>query len=189
MINNTMRNILRTFSILVIVFYKAFYKYIMMPMKKSMFAECGKNVYIGRRSTFIYNNIHLGNNISIGSDANFICGLAKIIIKDKVMFGPHVFIITGSHRMDVIGEYMIDIKDKLPENDLDVVIEEDVWVGANVIILKGVTIGRGSVIAAGSIVTKNVEPYSIYAGVPARKIKERFSEEEISEHEKLMAIN
>ncbi len=84
---------------------------------------------------------------------------------------------------------MIDIKDKLPENDLDVVIEEDVWVGANVIILKGVTIGRGSVIAAGSIVTKNVEPYSIYAGVPARKIKERFSEEEISEHEKLMAIN
>lgn len=167
--------------------YKASYRFIVMPLKKSMFAECGKDVYIGRGSTFIYKNVYLGSNISIGANTNFICGIAKIIIQDNVMFGPHVSIITGSHRMDIIGKYMIDIKEKLPENDQDVIINEDVWIGANVMILKGVHIGRGSIIAAGSIITKDVDPYSIYAGIPAKKIRERFNLEEIMEHEsKLM---
>lgn len=54
----------------------------------------------------------------------------------------------------------------------DLVIEDDVWIGANAIILPGVRIGRHSVIAAGSVVTQSVEPFSVYAGVPARKIKD-----------------
>ena len=166
--------------------FKAAYKFILMPLKKSMFAQCGKNVYIGRGSSFTYENVYLGNNISIGPNATFICGVAKTFIKDNVMFGPHVFIITGSHRTDVIGRLMIDVHEKLPENDKDVVVEQDVWIGANAIILKGVTIGKGSIIAAGSIVTKDVEPYSIYAGVPAKKIRMRFNENQIIEHEKVL---
>lgn len=167
-------------------FYKAGYKFILMPLKKSMFARCGKKVYIGRGCSFIYKNVFLGNNISIGQNATFICGVAKIYINDNVMFGPHVFVIAGSHRVDVVGEFMIDVHEKLPENDKDIIIENDVWVGANVIILKGVTVGRGSIIAAGSIVTKDVEPYSIYAGIPAKKIKSRFNEYQIAEHEKIL---
>jgi acetyltransferase-like isoleucine patch superfamily enzyme len=54
-----------------------------------------------------------------------------------------------------------------------VTIEEDAWVRANVTVLKGVTIGRGAIIAAGAVVTKNVEPYAIYAGIPAQKISQR----------------
>ena len=64
--------------------------------------------------------------------------------------------------------------EKLPENDLDVVFEGDNWIGASAIILKGVTIGKGSVIAAGSVVTKSIEPYTIVGGVPAKTIKKRF---------------
>jgi acetyltransferase-like isoleucine patch superfamily enzyme len=62
-------------------------------------------------------------------------------------------------------------------------IGEDVWIGANVVIKKGVTIGRGAVIGAGSVVTKDIENYAIYAGVPAKFLKNRFSEREIEEIE------
>jgi len=73
-------------------------------------------------------------------------------------------------------------KDSL--SDKDVVIESDVWCGANVTILKGVRIGRGSVIAAGAVVTKDIAPYSIY--INKDLIKRRFTEEQIIEHERLM---
>lgn len=61
-------------------------------------------------------------------------------------------------------------------------IEDDVWVGANAILLKGVTIGEGAVVAAGSIVSKDVPPYSVVAGIPATVKKMRFTAEEIELH-------
>ena len=66
------------------------------------------------------------------------------------------------------------------------VVEDGCWIGANVTILKGVTIGRGSVVAAGAVVTRSCPPYSIVGGVPARVIKPRFTAEEIEEHESLL---
>ncbi len=159
-----------------------------MPIKKSMFAECGNNVYLGKGSLISYKNVYIKNNVSIGPNACFLSTRACIYIGNHVMFGPHVFIITGNHRVDLVGLYMDEVKDydKLPNDDEDVVIKDDVWIGANVIILKGVTIGEGSIIAAGSVVTKDVEPYSIYAGVPAKKIKNRFTESELSEHKRII---
>lgn len=61
------------------------------------------------------------------------------------------------------------------EKDFQIVIGNDVWIGSHALIMGGVTIGDGAVVAAGAVVTKNVEPYSIVAGVPARVIKKRFS--------------
>jgi acetyltransferase-like isoleucine patch superfamily enzyme len=105
-----------------------------------------------------------------------------------VIFGPNPTIITGDHRIDLIGKYIIDVTvdEKQPENYAPVVIEDDVWCGANVTILKGVTIGRGSVIAAGAVVTKSFSPYSIIGGVPAKLIKMRFTEKEIRENDRLL---
>ncbi len=102
------------------------------------------------------------------------------------MFGPHVFLIAGGHRMDIIGRYMNDISasEKRPDDDRDIIIEDDVWIGANAMILRGARVGKGSVIAAGSVVTKDVEPYCIYGGVPAKKIRHRFAEEQIEDHER-----
>lgn len=65
-------------------------------------------------------------------------------------------------------------------------IESGCWIGTRAIILKGVTIGKGSIIGAGAVVTKDVPPYSVYVGVPALKVKPRFSDEQIAEHEKLL---
>ena len=109
-------------------------------------------------------------------------------IGNYVMFGPGVTIVSGNHRTDVLGKYMCTITDadKRAEDDQNVTIEDDVWIGANAIILKGVTIGKGSVIAAGSVVTKSFPPYSIIGGVPAKLLKPRFTEEEIKQHENLL---
>lgn len=155
---------------------------------KTLFKDCGTNVSVGYNCIFIHSNIHIGNNVHIGNNANFIASISHIYIGSFVMFGPNVTIRGGNHRIDVVGRYMYDIKEneKLPENDQDVIIEDDVWVGCNVTILKGVRIGRGSVVAAGSVVTKSCQPYSIIGGNPAKLIKMRFIENEIIEHEKIL---
>ena len=70
-----------------------------------------------------------------------------------------------------IGKNVVICKNCVFDNPQKLVIGDNVWCGCNVVILKGVTIGRSSIIAAGSVVTKSVPPYSIVAGVPARKMQ------------------
>ncbi len=160
------------------LFAKAWYRLIVMPMKKAMFARCGKEVYIGERGCFTYENIELGDHVFISTDVNFMSTRAKVLIGDHTMIGARTFIVTGNHRVDIKGKFLDEVtdEDKRPEDDQDVVIEGDNWIGVGVCILKGVTIGRGAVVAAGSVVTKDVPPYSIVGGVPAKLLKMRFEE-------------
>lgn len=152
--------------------------------------HCGKGVYLRPMSSDIkgVENLSVGDGTSIPKGSTIYCTDAPLTIGRKVIFGPRPTIITGDHRIDIVGKYIIDVtvNEKLPENDAPVVIEDDVWCGANVTILKGVTIGRGSVVAAGAVVTKSFPPYSIIGGVPAKLIKMRFTEEQIREHERLL---
>jgi len=159
------------------------------PIIKKSFAECGVDVHVPAKCSFSgISNIYVGNHVFFGAEARILTTRAKVIFGNYIMLGPGVTIITGDHRTDIVGRYMVDIKDseKLPENDEDVVIEDDVWLGANAVILKGVTIGKGAIVASGALVTKNVPPYSIVGGVPAKLLKSRFTDEEIQEHENLM---
>ena len=139
----------------------------------------------GGKSTFI-GNISFGDYVTVGVNSLFMSTGAKLVIGNKVLFGPHVFIITGNHQINQVGTYITDVTKKTEKCDEDVIIEDDVWIGTGTIILKGVTIGRGSVIGAGSVVTKSTKPYSINAGNPCRFIKMRFTDEEIKEHEKIL---
>ncbi len=155
----------------------------MMYVLRPLFYSHGKNfVFDLKGSGFSYSSISVGNDVYIGSGALFI-STKSITIGNKVMFGPRVTIMGGDHNTSKIGKYMRDVHEKRPEDDLPVVIEDDVWVGTGVIILKGVTIGRGSLVAAGAVVTKSIPPYAIAAGVPAKKIKWRFSVTDILKHE------
>ena len=161
---------------------------LMSRLYKSQMKTCGSNVRL-HPSTSVYfgiENLSLGNNVSIPRYAHIFCTDAPLTIGNNVIFGPSPTIVTGNHRIDVIGKPMIDVNEKLPENDEEVIIEDDVWVGANVTILKGVTIGRGSVIAAGAVVSRCVPPYSVSGGVIARHLKFRFTIDEILEHEKII---
>ena len=163
------------------------------PIYKACMKYCGKGVYIRPTCSDIKGlwNLSIGDGSSVPKGATLYCTGAPLIIGRKVIFGPKPTIITGDHRIDIIGRYIIDVADteKLPENDMPVVIEDDVWCGANVTILKGVTIGRGSVVAAGAVVTKSFPPYSIIGGVPAKLIKMRFTPDQVLEHERLLNIH
>ena len=152
---------------------------------------CGKHVYIRPSSCNIkgIQNLSVGDYSSIPKDSTIFCSQAELSIGKKVVMGPKPTIITGDHRTDVIGVFIMDSLEKSQENDAPVIIEDDVWIGSNVTILKGVTIGRGSVVAAGSVVTKSCEPYSVIGGIPAKLIKKRFSAQEILEHERRLANN
>ncbi len=168
-----------------------FYRVFSEPIIKGSFASCGKNVRVGRGSSFSgIENISVGDNTSLGSSTHILTTRANVKIGKFVMFGPGVTIVSGDHRTDIIGKYMSEIKDadKRAEDDRDIVINDDVWIGTGAIILKGVTIGKGAVVAAGALVTKDVPPYAIVGGVPARVLKMRFTPEEIEEHEKNIAL-
>lgn len=102
------------------------------------------------------------------------------------MFGLHVTVMGGDCRFDVLGSYMYDVHQKLPEDARDVVIEDDVWTDSGAIIPKGATIGRGSIVGAGSVVTKAIALYSIVVGNPAKVIRKRFSADQIFDHEALL---
>lgn len=162
-------------------FFSFFYKRLM--------GACGKNVMI-KPMTSIFKgleNIYISNDVRIARYAVIYSTKANVYIGSKVGISPYLKIISGNHRTDCIGHFMFDADyEKKADNDRDVRIEGDNWIGINVTILAGVTIGRGSIVAAGSVVTKSCPPYSVIGGVPARILKYRFSIQEILEHERAL---
>lgn len=99
------------------------------------------------------------------------------------------FLVAGEHKTEVFSTY--PFIEQIIGNQVDnyskgeIIIEDDVWIGFNAVILSGVKIGKGAVIAAGAVVSSDVEPYSIVGGVPARIIKYRFSKDIIDKLEKI----
>jgi virginiamycin A acetyltransferase len=111
----------------------------------------------------------------------------KLNIGNFVSIAPGVqFIMGGNHQIDTITTYPLHSR-FVKYNNIDATskgvinIGDEVWLGTNVLIMSGVNIGKGAIVAAGAIVTKDIPPYSIYGGNPAKLIKLRFSEEIISE--------
>lgn len=106
---------------------------------------------------------------------------SKLKIGNYCSIGPYVqFILSADHNTQHVSTYPFKVKyygEKMEGYSKgDIEICDDVWIGANAIILSGVSIGQGAVIAAGAIVNKDVPPYSIVGGVPAKVIKYRFSD-------------
>ncbi len=135
---------------------------------KRIFKKTGRNINVEKGVYFGNGNgIEIDDNAGIGIRAR-IQGPLKI--GKNVMMGPEVFVYTRNHRIDRIDIPMIQQGETKPK---PVVIEEDVWIGARCIILPGVTLGKGSVVAAGSVVTRDVRPYTVVGGVPARLLRER----------------
>ena len=93
------------------------------------------------------------------------------------------FLNSDEHQYDVVGRTMWESG---KGHQFEIVVEDDVWIGHGAIILAPVRIGRGAIVAAGSVVTKDIPPYAIVAGVPAKILKMRFSHEQILEHERLL---
>ncbi|APB34912.1 putative transferase acetyltransferase [Gloeomargarita lithophora Alchichica-D10] len=108
--------------------------------------------------------------------------IGDVTIGDDVLIAPNCLLSSGTHMYDYIPELKIREQDrKYCENNSNgysnpIKIGNDCWLGVNSVILPGVTIGEGSVIGANAVVTKDVEPYSVVGGVPAKLIKKRLGE-------------
>lgn len=124
-------------------------------------SEFQNNIYIGDGS-----KVQIGEFCRINENV-FLQGAA---IGDYVMIAPNVTILSKSDQYSSTDIPMIQQGET---DEILPVIEDDVWIGRNAIIMPGICIGKGSVVAAGAVVTKNVEPYSVVGGVPARLIKRR----------------
>ncbi len=147
--------------------------------------EVGRDVVCQLSARFWSQNkrIRIGNRVGIGFHCLF---QSDVSVGNDVMIASFAsFINSDDHRHDVVGKSM---RDSGRGDAHGIVIGDDVWIGLGAIVLSPADIGRGSIVAAGSVVKGRVEPYSIVAGVPARTIRMRFTPEQISEHERLLAV-
>ena len=133
------------------------------------FVKVGKDFYCGKNLYIKPNTVTIGNSVYFGNYCHLSAG--DILIADYVMLASSVSIIGGDHIYNRPGKPMT--KTARGEQKT-VMIEKDVWVGHGAIIMHGVTLGEGCIVSAGSIVLKDVQPYSIVAGNPAKMIKNRF---------------
>ncbi len=140
---------------------------------KEVFAECGEQCYIELpfHANWGGHHVHFGNRIYANSNLTIVDD-GHVYVGDNVMFGPNVTIATASHPIDPT------LRIKGLQFNKDVYIDENVWIGAGVIILPGVHIGKNTIIGGGSIVTKDIPDNVIAVGNPCRILRE------ISEHDK-----
>lgn len=160
--------------------------------KRSSLAYCHDSVKIGipfvvgnPKNVFLYENVSIGGGEVSATNARF-------IMKKNSVCSSGLMVRTGNHYQEV-GKLFRFIDDTykrehglIEKFDKDVIVEEDVWLGVNVTLLSGITIGRGAIVAAGSVVTKNVPPYSVVGGIPAKFIKFKWSLEDILKHESVI---
>ncbi|MBR5512133.1 MAG: hypothetical protein IKU50_08020 [Bacteroidaceae bacterium] len=129
-------------------------------------------------------NVYLEEYTRINSGCKIIIHTGRFILKKYSALASGCTIITGNHIPTVgIPHYFLGHSHHNDE-EKDIIIEEDVWCGANVTLLSGAHIGRGAVIGANSLVNKEVPPYAVVVGTPARIIASKFTLEQIIEHEK-----
>ncbi len=135
--------------------------------------QLGSNSYFGSNCKIFATEL---SKVKIGSRASFNAnvminarGKGKIIIGDNVLIGPNVVIRSNNHSFDTTKFPIID--QGMIEGEI--IINDDVWIGSNAVILPNCKIGKGVIVAAGAVVTSDVESYSVVGGVPANLIKKR----------------
>lgn len=166
---------------------KSFWIYLCknFPQKEEL-GFCGNNAAL-EYPLFIQTpkGVILEDNTRIRNYAKFINSPSeKIIIKKYSVISSGCTIVPNSHRSTATIPQILLGGCHINDKTGDVVIGEDCWLGINVTVLSGVHIGRGSVIAAGAVVSKDIPPYSLAVGIPAKVIKSVFTIDQILKHEK-----
>lgn len=154
---------------------------LLVPLFRAFFRanEIGEGFQWGLPLSLPSGSVRIGRYAYVGGSGSI---MGPVVIGDFCMLSSHVRIIGNDHRTDVVGG---PTRLEFPSSDRPLtVFEADSWVGQGAMLMEGVTIGRGAVVAAGAIVTKSVPPYAVVAGVPARLVRERFTPEQIEAHEK-----
>lgn len=128
---------------------KLYFEKLGVYMGEGTYANLGMKIVIGELKEKYM--LYIGNNVSLAPNVTFV-------------------VESSPNNSDKLSNFDY-VKNKLIKNE-KIIVEDDVWIGANVTILPGIRVGKCSIVGAGSVVTDNIEPYSIYAGAPARKIRD-----------------
>ena len=183
------------------------YRRVIFPFKKTAWERRTESIIKGGAYLYNDSALEGKNYIGVGCDINHskigfgsyvnnASRLTNTVVGKYTSIGPEVVTVIGKHPMEFAAMhpafcskegamgYTYVAEDKFEETTwidknerIQIVIGNDVWIGNRVMIMEGVTIGDGAVIGAGAVVTKDVEPYSVYAGVPAKKIRMRFDDD------------
>lgn len=129
-------------------------------------------------NVFLYEDIHIREGLTI------INGCGKVVIKKFTGIAPDCTIVTGNHTPTVGVPHRLGGPCHINDNEKGVTIDEGVWIGTRVTLLSGAHVGRGAVIGAQSLVNKEIPPYAVAVGAPAKIIASVFSIEQIMEHER-----
>lgn len=144
------------------------------------FRAVGENfIFDPLSSTLTPEMTTIGNNVFLAENANFSGG---VCIGNNVMFGPGATIMTGNHIYAIMGKSPRFLSSSTLENLDPVLVEDEVWIGANVTILGGVTIGVGSVVGAGSVVVNDICPYTVSVGNPCKPVRCIFNDDTLEKH-------
>ena len=155
---------------------------------RSQLGFCAENAIFGYPMTiykpkglFLYENVKLHQFSCIINSKH-----EKVIIKKYSEIAAHSTFVTNNHISTVTIPQFLLGQSHINDKSRDIIVNEDCWIGTGVIVLAGVNVGRGSVIGAGSIVTKDIPPYAVVAGCPAKILAVKFSIPQIIEHEKAL---
>ena len=140
--------------------------YIRRYLAEKIIKDCGNNVNIERKASF-HSDIKIGNNSGIGFKCHIPSGT---VIGDNVMMGPEVVMYNRNHKIDNVN---LPMNVQGFDEAKPIKICDDVWIGRRVILLPGTCVGTGSVLGAGTVVSKNIPPYSVVVGNPGKIIKSR----------------
>ena len=166
--------------------------------KLNKYGHLGKDSYvgapdfIGSNKAPCFSKIYIGDRVLLRSGFKIIMrddtDDGRFVMKSNSQAAQNLTVITNNHpvRQDIRSLKTDTFESRKKDMDSDVIIEEDVWIGSDVTILPGVVVGRGAVVGACSLVRRNVPPYAVVLGNPARIVSFVLNPDEIEEHEKAL---
>ncbi len=164
--------------------FRTIYQQYVEPYNKKKYAKIGEHTIIASNTHVVPRNMEIEDYCVIQDRLNFISFKGKLYVKKYSVISSGVTIVPASHQLTVGVPFYLSTVGHINDKEGDVHIDEDCWIGTGAIILSNCHIGRGAVVAAGAVVTKDVPPYAVVAGVPARIIASKFTKEQIVEHER-----
>lgn len=156
------------------------------PYNRKKYAKIGKHSIVAGNTHVVPGNMEIDDYCVIQDRLNFISFKGKLYIKKYSVISSGVTIVPASHQFTVGVPFYLSTVGHINDKEGDVCIDEDCWIGTGAIILSNCQIGRGAVVAAGAVVTKDVPPYAVVAGVPAKMIASKFTLEQILKHESIL---
>lgn len=166
--------------------FRVLFKQFVTPLDNSKYGKLGQFSIVKTNSCIVPSNMFIDDWCVIQDQINFISFKGNLVVRKYSVISSGCTIVPASHRLTVGIPFYLATTNHVNDAEGDVIIAEDCWIGAESILLPNIHIGRGAVVGAGSVVTKDIPPYAVVVGTPARIIASKFTLEQILKHESIL---